>query len=67
MGELMLSLGRRALFCLGASDAALNLNPALNTSECAAAVRAGKARGGRKISPCNDEQASQRGSFNSLA
>ncbi len=38
----------------------LNLNPALNAPECGAAGRAGKARGGRRIAPCNDEQRSQR-------
>jgi hypothetical protein len=38
----------------------INLNPALNAPECAAAGCAGKARGGRRITPCNDEQRSQR-------
>ena len=32
----------------------------LNAPECAAAGRAGEARGGRRIAPCNDAQRSQR-------
>jgi hypothetical protein len=45
----------------------VSLNPALNAPECVAAARAGKARGGRRIAPCKDEQGSQRGSCNSGA